>query len=1205
MSTITLPNIRVSSDLTIRLKLKDGGVAIDWSTLQNIRVSLYADDQRSMASRCNVSIDEEDSTILVCQYAANKMQYLGVNRVIVQCKYLGEVKTYDKPAFTFVRWTSDQEGEQITIDDPDVDVEISVEDVSSSILQEAVDAAFDAADRANDAAAAAEHMVDIHTGPEGKSAYEVAVEEGYTGTEEEWLASLKGPVGETPDISIGTVTTVEPGTPAAASMTGTPEAPVLNLSIPKGLVGATPNFTVGTVTTGEPGSSVIVTITGTPEAPVLNLTIPQGMQGNTGSSVDYPYELVNNLTTNDATKGLSAAQGVVLDGKISQLQQEVTADISQLEAKVDDLSTGKYYGYFAQEEDLPEADVDGFAYVGEGPTYTIYNLRGGVWTSSDITVNQSPIGNDEDIDQNEDGKLQFANRVYNAQQPNGMGYKILRKDATFASQVTVPNTIYEIRYDFVLEDDELVTIPSGCELRFNGGNISGDGKLIGTDTFINSEGECFGKDVVLSGTWANKTIFTRWFAFVSAEDGVTDNSVCFKQLQAVINGTKGCKVEFEPGVYQTQIIGMEPEAEVVVDGVTYPKWAMNTYQVDKRVVLNIFELPYLDINLNGATIKAINITCPGWTMFVFNGVQNCYVHEGTLIGMADGFNYPDYVNYTGTVVSNYEMSGLLYFAGGNPRVVNITCKYATGDGITVGSASWYFRTGDVRPSGVVPSNTLVNFPADGYAVIGCEVCYCGRNGIVLHSSHEGKLENCHIHHIGSDAGDGNIGSDGIKGESPMAGIDVEFEDGQRLEPLIAWNGLYIHDCGGKSFGFATPTQSKMKQFKATNCRFIGLGVTNNMNADGPLEYVNCYFEHIGKEGTLRGSGIIFRDCKFVAKTYDISVGNNIFENCTITDAITDELSDSNYFFSQNHPLAVFRNCELTIFAGHPVGYIQNWTFYSCKINFYHKDTTFACGVEFYDCIFTDDPEDETGYHLRFSDGNNASATRKHYVFEGCKFTTANGVSSSTNNSLFSTSYPVIIKNCSFEWLRVTHGANLPDISVSGCKIGTLVVLYYQDTDSSVVPFKIENCEIGNFTTMARNIPIEIKRSRITAKSPGDYKFYKINFYFCEIINDQTRGWAADKDVNAEKCILNFLKTTATTNFNLKDCVVKGVVTEALFTGTKQNCTFETPFPKSGATADRPSASAVGAGFTYFDTDLGKMIVSNGTAWVNMDGTALS
>ena len=329
MSTITLPNIRVSSDLTIRLKLKDGGVAIDWSTLQNIRVSLYADDQRSMASRCSVSIDEEDSTILVCQYAANKMQYLGVNRVIVQCKYMGEVKTYDKPAFNFVRWTSDQEGEQITIDDPDVDVEISVEDVSSSILQEAVDAAFSAADRANEAAEEAEHMVDIHTGPAGKSPYIGENGHWYEWDEEtnqyvDTETNAKGDTGETPDISIGTVTTVEPGTPAAASMGGTPEAPVLNLSIPKGAVGATPNFTVGTVTTGQPGTPVVITITGTAEAPVLNVTIPQGLKGDTGVSADYPITIHNGLDSDATDEALAAFQGKVLDGKVSQLEAKVT-----------------------------------------------------------------------------------------------------------------------------------------------------------------------------------------------------------------------------------------------------------------------------------------------------------------------------------------------------------------------------------------------------------------------------------------------------------------------------------------------------------------------------------------------------------------------------------------------------------------------------------------------------------------------------------------------------------------------------------------------------------------------------------------------------------------------------------------------------------------------------------------------------------------
>lgn len=33
-------------------------------------------------------------------------------------------------------------------------------------------------------------------GPQGDSAYQVAVEEGFEGTEEEWLASLKGDPGD-------------------------------------------------------------------------------------------------------------------------------------------------------------------------------------------------------------------------------------------------------------------------------------------------------------------------------------------------------------------------------------------------------------------------------------------------------------------------------------------------------------------------------------------------------------------------------------------------------------------------------------------------------------------------------------------------------------------------------------------------------------------------------------------------------------------------------------------------------------------------------------------------------------------------------------------------------------------------------------------------------------------------------------------------
>ena len=48
------------------------------------------------------------------------------------------------------------------------------------------------------------------------------------------LKGETGSTGATPNISIGTVTTLNAGSQATASMTGTPEAPVLNLGIPRG-----------------------------------------------------------------------------------------------------------------------------------------------------------------------------------------------------------------------------------------------------------------------------------------------------------------------------------------------------------------------------------------------------------------------------------------------------------------------------------------------------------------------------------------------------------------------------------------------------------------------------------------------------------------------------------------------------------------------------------------------------------------------------------------------------------------------------------------------------------------------------------------------------------------------------------------------------------------------------------------------------------
>ena len=53
-----------------------------------------------------------------------------------------------------------------------------------------------------------------------------------------------------------------------------------SVQVNDGDTGATPDFTIGTVTTGEPGTDASATITGTAEFPELNLTIPQGADGD-------------------------------------------------------------------------------------------------------------------------------------------------------------------------------------------------------------------------------------------------------------------------------------------------------------------------------------------------------------------------------------------------------------------------------------------------------------------------------------------------------------------------------------------------------------------------------------------------------------------------------------------------------------------------------------------------------------------------------------------------------------------------------------------------------------------------------------------------------------------------------------------------------------------------------------------------------------
>lgn len=137
------------------------------------------------------------------------------------------------------------------------------------------------------------------------------------------------------------------GTPSATgSVSGsTLTLDFKNLKGAQGDVGDTPDISIGVVSTLPSGSTATASISGTAAAPVLNLGIPTGPQGNTGSSVAYPYELVNNLTTNDATKGLSAAQGKAIKDLINTVAYNV-------QTIIDNLANIAYVGAVPTYEDM-------------------------------------------------------------------------------------------------------------------------------------------------------------------------------------------------------------------------------------------------------------------------------------------------------------------------------------------------------------------------------------------------------------------------------------------------------------------------------------------------------------------------------------------------------------------------------------------------------------------------------------------------------------------------------------------------------------------------------------------------------------------------------------------------------------------------------------------------------------------------------------
>ena len=177
--------------------------------------------------------------------------------------------------------------------------------------------------------------------------------EGYAGDAEGYMTRAEA-AAEQAETEVGKIihlTASAETLPAGSSATAhyDYDSGTLTLGIPQGETGATPNITIGSVTTLNPGEQATATITGTADNPVLNLGIPKGAKGDTGVGIESIYETGTSgavhtytiLYTNGNTTTFNVTDGQVTNAALAAITGDLanltTTDKSNLVAAINEL----------------------------------------------------------------------------------------------------------------------------------------------------------------------------------------------------------------------------------------------------------------------------------------------------------------------------------------------------------------------------------------------------------------------------------------------------------------------------------------------------------------------------------------------------------------------------------------------------------------------------------------------------------------------------------------------------------------------------------------------------------------------------------------------------------------------------------------------------------------------------------------------------
>lgn len=316
-------------------------------------------------------------------------------------------------------------------------------------------------------------------------------------------------------------------------------------------------------------------------------TGPQGPKGDTGEQGPQGIQGIQGETGATGATGAQGPKGDKGDKgdafTYADMTAEQKAEIAQpateqaalaaqymatIKAAIDDIdpqSTEGSIQTLAAKQGLLEADLAALGPKCDQNTTNIANLQQAIDEIEPIVINGNVTNapDEEDVTTDSNNLLKLKDRPTAV---NQMGRKILRKGVALSAQMTAANTIYEIRYSFDLGNTSL-NVPSGCTLDFDGGRIV-NGVLVGSGTRIKADLYDHIFDCVLDGTYNVENLSAAYFGVIFNDDTKTDinNSAIANYVIPSCTNTKSRLLIPRGSLYFTSPLVFDGSYDIVCAG---------------------------------------------------------------------------------------------------------------------------------------------------------------------------------------------------------------------------------------------------------------------------------------------------------------------------------------------------------------------------------------------------------------------------------------------------------------------------------------------------------------------------------------------------------------------------------------------------------------------------------------------------------------